>query len=142
MPRILFFLSILTSLVYGETINFAAISENANHFYSSFNEFVKILRWILALIPMVLFIWGVTNTAKHYMNYSEGGGEGNSFHANTMLNDITASLFSMAFALTAVFLIYGVFGSVYANPEGNMSYTGIWNKIVVSFYKEILTFNK
>ncbi len=112
-----------------------ALASNAKELYDMLVHVTHSLVWVLAVIPVLLMGWAVSHTMKKYKHYIGGAGENKS----TIIEQMSGIVVSGVIAMTSIFFIYGIFVMTYADPSSSMTFLDAWDKLVVSFWKEVLS---
>jgi hypothetical protein len=133
---VLVFLLTALSLHASNGMDMEALAANANDFYGSFNTAARSIKWILAIIPVLVIGKALAATAQKYGHMKD---EANSInHAHLIIKEIQAIALSLSFSLLALFIVYGTFVKVYASPTGT-TFVNTWQTLVSSFWMEIVS---
>lgn len=113
-----------------------ALSKNADDLHRAILNMAHSGIWVFAVIPVLLMGWAMMGTINHLKRFLSGSNEASKL---TIIERYLGILMAGVLALTSLFLIYGIFITTYANPNGSMSFIDAWNKLVVSFWREVIT---
>lgn len=111
-----------------------ALSSNADEFYRAILSMAHSGIWVFAVIPVLLIGWAMMGTMNHLKRFFGGSQDSAKL---TIIERYVGVLMAGVLALTSLFLIYGIFVTTYADPNGNMSFLDSWNKLVVTFWREV-----
>jgi len=130
MKRISFFFILFSSLLLAETDKYAQyLSEVWTASFSMVNSWI----WILAIFPVVLFGYSMVLSHRYIKKTSSGQSA-----SKVRGLDFTYILVYLKYGLSSlmsIFIIYGIFGMVYARSN---SFFEVWEKLVVSFWSGLL----
>jgi uncharacterized protein YacL len=138
MKKIIFltFLIFISSLEAADTSQIEALSANASDIYATITSMAKSMVFILALFPAMISIWAIQNGWKTYRKFKDS--DADSSHAVSMLEEGTGFVIRFIFAMLSLFLIYGTFVTIYANPNGTRTFVEAWRILVTTFWKQVI----
>lgn len=132
----IFYLLLLSSGLYAADVaQISALSNNASELKSALDNSAKAMRWVLAIIPVLLVGWAVSGSIKGWQEQGESPqGNQNSQGNVQKVFEMTLKVF---FSIASVFIAYGLFARVYADPNGTHTFFYTWGRLVVDFWKAI-----
>lgn len=113
-----------------------SLASNASELYDMLKHVTNSLVFVLAIIPVLLLGWAVSHTMSKYKHYIGGTGENKS----TIIEQMSGIVVSGVIAMASIFFIYGIFVMTYADPSSSMTFLDVWDKLVVSFWREVLSY--
>lgn len=137
MKLFLLLLALSVSAFAADVVQLKAVSSNASELYASITKTAQAFKWVLGVIPGIVTIWGLHGTFKTYRKFKTA--DNNSSHAGSLLDELGAIAFNYGFAMLSIFLIYGIFVKVYADPNGSKTFLDAWKMLVFDFWKGMLT---
>lgn len=102
-----------------------------NDAYSQLFDMIHAWRWIFAVLPAAIVFWALYTAHKHISLDLSGSPGSMGASRGTGIHNLGIYLKYVLSGLIGIYLIYGVFGVVYA---GASDFSEVWNKLVEKFW--------